>query len=594
MSPTRLDGGSGKNILGISYGTHDTSACIMQSGRVVAAVEEEKMNREKRTDKFPIEAINSCLDIAGITADQIDIIALPVDLLLYFRNTLEILKTENCAKVREKTAQIPMGVTRTEPSVEEKTDHILKNIREMLSLRSRTGIAYADKGHRPKVRYFSHHLSHAASAYYSSGFVDSAIVVIDGVGELDTISIYDARNGRLKKLLGRQYPHSIGKLYSAVCRYLGFFGPTKEGKVMALASYGSPVYYDEFSEMIAWPRKGLPRIDQSFFRFSLTPLWPSLVSEKFVKLLGEARTESERIEERHQNVAASLQKIYEETLIRIVNMAKSVTRLDNLCLAGGTMLNCKANAEVRKSRIFGNIYLHPTPHDAGLGLGAAYLAYHEKRRGDYVPTKLESVYLGPQYSGRQIVDAALARGLKCERIGNPEELASRLISQGTVTGWFTGRLEYGPRALGNRCILADPRDPGVRDRLNLSIKLREYFRPFAPAVLIEKAHEIFGCEKESPHMLDAFDVEPEWRRIIPAVLHVDSTARIQTVSKTNNLRFYNLISEFYELTGVPLILNTSLNVKGEPIVSSVENALDTFINSELTHLFVEEYLFAKE
>lgn len=563
------------NVLGISYGTHDTSACIVQNGRVVAAIEEEKMNREKRTEKFPINAINSCLEIADISIKDIDIVSLPIDLVTYFKNIYEILKV------------------RDQPKVEDQINHVLRNIKEIILVPKKLGISNLNIDAKPKIRYFPHHLSHAASAYYSSGFSETAVVVIDGVGEIDTIRIYRGNKGKLKRTSYRKYPHSIGKLYGAVCRYLGFTGPTKEGKVMALASYGDLIYYNEFSEMIIWPKKGLPKVNQSYFEFGITPLRPSVVSKKFIDIFGKIRKKDDPIEDRHKNIAASLQKLYEKTLLRIVTEAKMITNENNICLTGGTMLNCKANRKIRKSRIFENMYINPAPHDAGLSLGAAYLAFYENRN-NYLPTKMESVYLGPEYCEGDIVNTASSYPIKWKRIENPAKYAAKLISEGTIIGWFTGRLEWGPRALGNRSILADPRDPKIKEKINSFIKHRENFRPFAPAVLIEKAYEIFGCENESPYMLDAFDVNPKWKNRIPAVLHIDSTSRIQTVTMEDNPTFYGLIAEFCKLTKVPLVLNTSLNIRGEPIVNSIKDALNTFTNSKLTHIFIEEYLFQKE
>ena len=563
------------NILGISYGTHDTSACILQNGKILAAIEEEKINREKRTEKFPINAISSCLEISDLSINDIDIVSLPIDLVMYFKNIYVILNMEDQIKV------------------EDQINHILQNIKNIIFVPKKLGLSNIEINVKPKIEYFSHHLSHAASAYYSSGFSESSVVVIDGVGEIDTISIFDATQGKLKRKAYRTFPHSLGKLYGSVCRYLGFTGSTKEGKVMALASFGSPIYDNEFSKMIFFPKKGLPKVNQSYFNFGITPLSPSKVSNNFVNIFGKPRRKGDPIEEKHKNIAASLQKLYEKTLLRIVREAKLLTIRNNICLAGGTMLNCIGNSKIRTSGIFKNIYIHPAPNDAGLSLGAAYLAYYKNKK-DYLPLKLNNVFLGPKYNEKDIMNTASSYPIKWNRIKNPSKYAAKLISSGIIIGWFTGRLEWGPRALGNRSILADPRDYKIKEKINLLIKHRENFRPFAPSVLVEKAYEIFGCENESPYMIDAFDVNQNWKNRIPAVLHIDSTSRIQTVSRKDNPKYYELIEEFYKLTEVPLVLNTSLNIGGEPIVNSINDALDTFMNSKLTHIFIENFLFEKE
>jgi len=561
------------NTLGINFGSHDTSACILQNGEVIVAIEEEKMNREKRTEQFPINAIISCLEIADLSLNDIDIVSLPIDLGAYLTRAHKILRLEDQSEVLDQI------------------NYLLDVVKEIILIPKKLNFSKINT--KPKIVYFSHHLSHAASAYYSSGFSKSAVLVIDGVGELDTISIYHAIQGKLKRKAFRTFPHSLGKLYSSVCRYLGFSGPTKEGKVMALASFGSPIYINEFSKMIILPKKGLPKVNQSYFNFGLTPLSPSKVSKKFIDVFGKLRRKNDPIGERHKNIAASLQKLYEKTLIRIVKEAQLLTNENNICLAGGTMLNCIGNSRIRTSGIFDNIYIHPAPNDAGLSLGAAYLAYYENIT-EFFPLKLDNVYLGPKYSEEDIMSAAPFYPIKWKRIENPSKCAAKLISDGIIVGWFTGRLEWGPRALGNRSILADPRYLNLKEKINLLIKHRENFRPFSPSVLVEKAYEIFGCDKESPYMIDAFDINPKWKTRIPAVLHIDSTSRIQTVSRKDNPKYYDLIAEFFKLTEVPLVLNTSLNIRGEPIVTTINDALNTFIKSKLTHIFIENFLFHKE
>jgi len=387
------------------------------------------------------------------------------------------------------------------------------------------------------------------------------------------------------------YPDSLGLLYTAVTTYLGFEALEGEGKIMGLAAYGKPVYLDRFREMVSVKEDGSFKINQAFFGFNKGS---RMYSNKFVKTFGKERKLTDIVEERHYDIAASLQKFIEETLIVIARNLYSDTKIDSLCLAGGLFLNCVANGKILEETPFKQVFIQPAAGDSGGALGVASYIYHVllKNPRNFI---LQNAYLGPGFSPNQIKRMLVNHQVTYKELDERElaRYVARQISEGKIIGWFQGRMEFGPRALGNRSILADPRNPYMKELLNAKVKNRESFRPYAPAVLEEKATDFFKAKQFSPFMLLAADVKDDKKGIIPAVTHIDGTARVQIVSKTTNARFWNLISEFENITGVPVVINTSFNLRGEPIVCSPEDALADFKKSQLDILILENYLLEK-
>jgi carbamoyltransferase len=562
-----------KYTLGINFGTHDTSACLLRDWQLVAAVEEERLVRQKSTSKFPLNSIRACVKAEGILLDELHAIALPIESLLYAKIFAEIVRLPHCPSPYEQMRYIV--------DVIEAVD--VQRLLHELSLPS---------DFASKMRFYRHHFAHASSAYYLSGLTRSAVLVIDGVGELDTISIFRAENGNLQYICGTQFPNSLGKLYGSVCRYLGFSGHSKEGKVMGLEAYGTPIFLDLFNSFVKWD-SGLPVIDTTFFNFGLTPLQPSTVGEKFTQLLGKPRDKGEAITQHHMDIAATLQTFIEDSVIRVARYTRDITGEDALCYAGGVALNCVANRRLREENLYRRIFIPPAPHDAGLSIGAAYLALADEYEWNPKEAQLDNAYLGPIYDSETILEAASSFNLVPHRISSPARVAANLLSAGHMVGWVQGKLEFGSRALGNRSLLADPRKQENKDSLNSLIKEREYFRPFAPSVLWEKTNAVFECSTGSPYMLDTFEVRPEWKDRIPAVVHVDGTARLQTVTARSNFLYYQLLRNFYDLTGMPVVLNTSLNTRDEPIVASPSHALELFTRTQLSYLVIGTYLFSK-
>lgn len=567
--------GENSNIytLGINFSTHDTSACLLRGESIVAAVEEEKLNRQKQTSEFPLKSIDYCLRENNVSWKDINTIALPIDKQEYEEVFPKILNSApNNSREQLKFA------TNVHLSVE--IPHLLKTL----------GLPEEFKN---KFRFYKHHLAHAASAYYLSGFNKASILIIDGVGEVDTITIFHGNNEKIEFIQGSKFPNSLGKLYGAVCRYLGFTGYSKEGKVMGLASYGNPMYLEKFRDLASWDN-GLPVLNTEYINFGITPLQPSVVSNKFIQTFGAPRENGQQITQHHKNIASSLQSFLEEAIIEIGKHTLNLLGETSLCYSGGVALNCLANRSLRESNLFEKIFIPPAPNDSGLSIGAAYLAANEKGRTDAVfHNKLEHAYLGPKYNEKDIILAANSYELKPQKLSSPARVAAELLADGKIIGWFQGKLEFGPRALGNRSILADPRNYQVKEVLNNIIKERETFRPFAPAILEEKASEVFECNKDSPYMLDVFNVRPEWKNKIPAVIHIDGAARLQTVTAKSNFVFYQVLRWFFDFTNTPVILNTSLNGRDEPIVDNPVNALKLFTKSALSYMIINNYLFSK-
>jgi len=564
----QIEKGDGRlNILGINCFSHDTSACLLKDGEVVAFAEEERFNREKHTKSFPDGAIEFCLKAGGIDIGDVDYVGFPFRPGLdFYRGFLHFLK------------YFPGSYKR----------FALQGLID-LNLVGKVSYFKRKYGYKNKVVFVGHHESHAASAFFASPFSKAAILSIDRGGDfLSTLLAFGEGTG-LRVLRTIPNPHSLGEVYSAVTAYLGFKPNSDEGKVMGLAPYGRDTYLEDFRKLIRFEESGAFEVDLDFFPHHLVGRW---FSDKFVRKFGEPREPESEIDARHEDIAAAVQKITEETALSLANDLYEMTKSKNLCIAGGVGLNSVMNARLLKETPFEEIFIQPAANDAGTALGCALYICHVLL-GNERNYRMEQVCYGPEFSNREIEEALRRRNISFERLENPARRGAELLVKGKIVGWFQGKMEVGPRALGNRSILADPRFPGMKDILNHKVKHREGFRPFAPSVLEEDAEEYFGDYYPSPFMLLVLPFKKDKRSVVPAVTHVDGTGRVQTVSWKVNSLYWRLIAEFKKITGLPVILNTSFNVRGQPIARSPEDALDCFLSTQLDCLIMGNYLLEK-
>jgi carbamoyltransferase len=586
------------NILGISAYYHDSAACLLRDGEIVAAAQEERFTRKKHDHRFPAAAVAYVLREGGVAINDVDHVVFYDKPFLKFERLLAT--AVSCA---------PAGL----PSFLKSMPLWLKE-----KLHMRTEIARLT-GAKGRILFTQHHESHAASAFYPSPFDEAAIVCFDGVGEWATTSYWTGRGNRIEPVKEIRFPHSIGLLYSAFTYYTGFKVNSGEYKVMGLAPYGTPKYAAAIREhLIEVKGDGSFRMNLDYFNYTrgLT-----MTNDRFDRLFGGRPRDPEApLTQRDLDLAASIQEVTEDVMLRIARHVKRETGMRNLCLAGGVALNCVGNGRILRERLFDGIWIQPAAGDAGGALGAAYAVWHQHLNQPRTPAATldaqHGSYLGPSYTNAQIEESLRGFGATWTTLDDdaliPE--TAKLLADGNVVGWFSGRMEFGPRALGARSILGDPRNPEMQKRMNLKIKFRESFRPFAPAVLAEHAGEWFELDAPSPYMLLVADVREEHRVAmtpgqqalfgidklnvvrskIPAVTHVDYSARIQTVHRETNPRFHALISEFRDRTGVPVLVNTSFNVRGEPIVCSPEDAYRCFVGTEMDVLVAGNCLLRRE
>ncbi len=549
------------SILGISCFYHDAGACLLQDGSLVAAAEEERFTRRKHDSGFPSHAIQYCLAQGGIRADQLDYVAYYEKPFLKFERILHSYIATFPRAWRAFLQAIPVW------------------------LRQKLWIKYLI---REQLRYkgplvfVDHHLSHAASAYFVSPFQEAALLTVDGVGEWTTAARGYASGNNIQLTHEIHYPHSLGLLYSAFTAHLGFEVNDGEYKVMGMAPYGQPSYYDQVRRLIDLREDGSFALDMSYFGYHYSM---RTLNERFRRLFGDPRAGEASLEQRYADQAASIQKVLEEAMVNAARALHRDTGSDNLCMAGGVALNCVANARVLEQSGFRHLFVQPAAGDSGGCVGAAtYLNY--ALLGNERSYVMNDACLGPSYSVEHIRSFLDGHSIAYTEYPAPEmvRVVAQLLAAGNVVGWFQGRMEFGPRALGSRSILADPRDPAMKDVLNEKIKHREQFRPFAPAVLREAVPDYFEFEGDAPFMLLVARVRPEKKDVIPAVTHLDGTARLQTVTKEHNGIYYDLIAEFGRLTGVPIIINTSFNVRGEPIVCTPEEAYNCFTHTDMDYL----------
>ena len=563
------------HILGLTT-LGDAAATLISDGEVVAAVEEERFSRTKHHIGFPYNAVEHCLGEAGIKLADVDHVS------LYWKPWVLAHKAAQAA--RSLLISPAMFAARVDRGVSQVSESYLGMLRYPSMLRERFGPSEF------KFHYLEHHQCHAASAFFVSPFDSAAILTMDGVGEATTTMMSLGTGTHLRPLKRIKLPHSLGQFYSAVTNYLGFdMFAGDEWKVMGLAAFGKPEFYDFFA------RRVLTTHGPDEFRVNIRVLDHHLAkryqfSEELVRELGPPRRPDEEITVRHQNVAASAQLVLEDVVMHLLRALHARTGQENLCLAGGVAFNSVMNGRIIEESPFKRVYIQPVAGDAGCSLGAAYLAYHGLlgRPRSY---QMDHAYFGPSYNSEQCAAALEDAGLAYETLPDTEMLprVARLIADGAIVGWFQGRVEFGPRALGNRSFLADPRRSDMLQLLNEKVKLREWFRPLAPSMLEESSAEIFGRPHNDPFMVTVLKVDESQRARIPAVVHVDGSARPQTVSRRTNPRYWQLIKEFDGLTGVPLLLNTSLNVQ-EPIVCSPRDAVRTFQNASFDALVLEDHL----
>lgn len=558
-------------ILGLSYFYHDAAACLLKNGEIAAAAQEERFTRKKHDADFPKNAIEYCLKEAGITIKDIDYIGFYEKPFIKFERLLETYLTMAPRGIYSFLKSMPVWIR-------EKL-WIAESIKKELDY---------DK----EIIFIDHHLSHAASTFFPSTFEDAAILTVDGVGEWTTTAYGYGKGKEITLTHEIKFPHSLGLLYSAFTDYLGFKINSGEYKVMGLAPYGKPIYYNTIlGNLIFLKDDGSFKLNMDFFAYAHTL---KMYNKKFEELFGYPKRESEsKLEQHHFDIASSIQLVTEEVMLRMVNHLHKETLQENLCLAGGVALNAVANGRILKESPFKNIFIQPAAGDAGGAYGVAAFIHHSLY-GDKTKHSMKMPYYGPMYSNDEIRDFLNKNKVKYIELDRDVLLkqTAKLIVAKQVIGWFQGRMEWGPRALGSRSIIADPRDFEMRDVVNLKIKFRESFRPFAPTVLLEKASEFFEIDCPSPYMLLVAQVKKD-KRVIPAVTHVDGSARLQTIAREDNPLFYDLINEFYKLTGVPVIINTSFNVRGEPIVCTPADAYMCFMRTKMDYLVMGNFLIDK-
>lgn len=586
-------------IIGISALYHDSAAALIADGQVLRAAQEERFSRVKNDRSFPVKALEYCLE------DEIIARTNRIDAVVYYDNPLMTCDRfiHNCLWIGDRDRKL---IQKEYARVFGQRMWIQKTIKGFFE---RKGIAV------DKFLVSEHHISHAAGAYFTSGYDDAAILVVDGVGEWKTTSLAIGEGSRISILKHLDFPHSLGMLYSAFTYFCGFKVNSGEYKLMGLAAYGKPVYSEQIlKELIDLKEDGSFRLNMDYFEFQNGFV---MTGERFEELFGcRRRSPDSDFEEIYLNIAASIQDVTERIIVLLAKHLKAISNKRYLCLAGGCALNCVANGRLQREGIYDGIYIQPASGDAGGSIGAALYAYYSYYMHPYTANSLNlTPYLGPAYDDEDILHQLQQFGAVFQKYESADDLleqTSELLQKDQIVGFFEGRMEFGPRALGNRSILANPLSEDMQSKLNLKIKYRESFRPFAPAVLEEFADEYFNLDVPSPYMLLTADVREEhlkdtaddcgniFERIhdirsdIPAVTHVDNSARVQTVSKENDEMFYELIRKFYRKTGCPMLVNTSFNVRGEPIVCTVKDAYACFRNTEMDVLVIGSFMLLKK
>jgi carbamoyltransferase len=555
--------------LGINYSQmHDSSACIARDGELLFAAAEERLSRVKHDGRFPALAIRACLDFARVRPDELDYVGFgwSPPRAAYFHDLADF------ARGRHPVSYL----------------NVLNSTRNFLSMWHQRGGQCCFKQHfggtKARMLFVDHHLAHAISAYAHSGFEEATVMVVDGRGAWEATSIWHGCNGKLEHVLTIPWPNSLGLFYAAFTDYLGFQPYSDEWKVMGLAPYGQPGV--DLHDFIT--------LDHGFHEVDGTRLIGrgASLGSGIAECLGPRRMAESEIEDRYKDIAFAVQDACEEAMLAVVGLAVKRTRCRNLCLAGGVALNSKANGRIQASGLVEQLFIQPAASDDGVALGAALAPYLET--GERLPLKaMRQVYLGAAYEDSEIEKVLRTYKLRYTLLDNVASTTADLLAEGKIIGWFQGRMEFGPRALGSRSILADPRDPEMNAKVNNAVKFREWWRPFAPSILAESASEYLENASESPFMILTFPVKQDKRSVIPSVTHVDGSARPQTVDQQVNPLYWRVIEEFRRRTGVAVIMNTSFNLRGEPIVASPTDAVRTFFSSGMDALVIGSYLVEK-
>jgi len=568
-------------ILGLNAYHGDSSACLVIDGKLICAIEEERIRRIKHWAGLPTEAVKWCLEWAGITLKDVDYIAIS-------RNP--------SARLHKKI----LRVLKRTPSFSFLTSR-LSNVSKIKDVKKALAEALGEDPSKIKAKAVNveHHRAHLASTFFVSPFEEAVCVSVDGFGDFVSTMRGVGRGNHIEIFDAVEFPHSLGVFYTAFTQYLGFWKYGDEYKVMGLSAFGEPEYLGEMEKIVHLKRNGLFELRTSFFRHDKEgvnmvwdggePMIDRLFSDELIKLLGKPRRKEETIEKRHENIATSMQAMYEKVFFHLLNSIYEKTKMKKLVLAGGCIQNSVANGKIYDNTPFEEVYIPPAAHDAGTAIGAAFWVWHVEL-GKKRAFVMDKPYWGPEYSDDEIKDALERRKVVYEKLSDEEVIkrTARDIADGKIVGWFQGRTEWGPRALGNRSILVDPRRAEMKDILNARIKRREGFRPFAPSVLENCVGDWFEKTYPVPFMEKVYKIKPGKRELIPAVTHVDGTGRLQTVSKEMNPRYYRLIEEFYRLTEIPVLLNTSFN-ENEPIVNTPEEAIDCFLRTKMDVLVLENF-----
>ena len=591
------------SILGISAFYHDSAACILKDGKIIAAAQEERFTRKKHDPSYPKNAIQFVLDYSNLKLSEVDQIVFFEKPFLKFERLLETYVAFAPKGFISFSKAMPLWIKEKLFQKNLLFNKLKEHDREY---KSDENIFFSD-----------HHLSHAASAFFPSPFMEAVVLTADGVGEWATTTVAIGKNNNLEIKKEIHFPHSLGLLYSAFTYYTGFKVNSGEYKLMGLAPYGNPIYIDKIKKLIDIKNDGTFRLNQKYFNYA-TGL--SMTNDHFHKLFGQKprNPKDEMLTQFHMDIASSIQKITEEIMIKLAKSIRDEYGIKNLCLAGGVALNCVANGKILQEKIFENIWIQPAAGDAGGSLGAALALWHIEQGNNRIinpSDDMDGSYLGPEFTQEQIESELKTVGAHYESVDYKSliDQTSDYLSKEKAIGWFQGRMEFGPRALGGRSILGDPRSDKMQKNLNLKVKYRESFRPFAPSVLKEDLSNWFDMNTDSPYMLLVANINSDKkikmteeqnklfgieklnikRSEIPAVTHVDYSARIQTVNQNTNKRYYDLISKFKEKTGCPVIVNTSFNVRGEPIVNSPTDAFNCFMGTELDYLVIGNCILDK-
>ena len=589
-------------VLGISAYYHDSAATLIDDNKILSAIQEERFSRIKNDQNFPILAIKNILKQNNISLRDISSIVFYEKPLIKFERIIETSLLNVPKGFRQFKASMPIWI-------KDKLFLKRKIFKELHSIDKDFDIS--------KIKFSSHHLSHAASAFFPSPFKKASIITIDGVGEWSTTTVAEGNENHIKILKEIRYPHSLGLLYSSFTYFLGFKVNSGEYKLMGLSPYGEPTFRDKImNNLINIYDDGSFKINQKYFSYSTSDI---MINKNFCDLFGiKPKLPEENFTKIHLDIASSIQSVLNEAIMNLVKSVKNELQSDYLCLSGGVALNCVSNYHIQKSNLFKKIWIQPAAGDAGGALGAAYaykFHFENKKRNVDKKDSMNRALLGPSYTDDEILKVIRKFKLKYERYETDDLITkvAKILESQKYLGFFQGRMEYGPRSLGSRSILADPRGKDVQKMLNLKIKFRESFRPFAPAILSDLSEKYFDNQQESPYMLSTYelknnnkkkvdidknlDIKSQLKNIkseFPAITHVDFSSRVQTVDKHSNELFYKLLLKFYEITGCPILLNTSFNVRGEPIVCSPKDAINCFISTNLDYLVIGKYIIKRD